>query len=115
MSTAKKELGFSATASIARLRQVAAEAGDALLNEGYVQPDHELLDLSAEALHHLTDAQRAWEAQQKLEWYGKPKPEADGIWKERQALLEDWKVEEKRGKAPMLHISKLKATTPAGI
>jgi hypothetical protein len=54
MSSKKKELGFHATASIARLRQIAAEAGDALLTEGYVQ--------RAAALHYLTHAQRTCES-----------------------------------------------------
>ncbi len=58
MSTAKKELGFNPGATIARFRQIAAEAGDALLTEGAVQPDYELLDMCAEALHHLTHARR---------------------------------------------------------
>ena len=115
MATKKKELGFNATASIERLRQVAAEAGDSLLTEGYVQPDHELLDLCAEALHHLTHAQRAWEARRKLEWYGKPKEEADRLHAKDQALYEDWQAEDKKGKAPLLRISRIKATTPAGI
>jgi hypothetical protein len=62
MSSKKKELGFHATASIARLRQIAAEAGDALLTEGYVQPDYVLLDMCAAALHYLTHAQRTCES-----------------------------------------------------
>jgi hypothetical protein len=39
-------------ATIDRLRTIAAEARNALLTEGPVQPDHQLLDLCAEALHH---------------------------------------------------------------
>ena len=115
MATKKKELGFNATASIERLRQVVAEAGDALLTEGYVQPDHELLDLCAEALHHLTHGERAREARQKLEWYGKPKEEADRILAEDQALYDEWQDEEKKGKGALLRIFRIKATTPASI
>jgi hypothetical protein len=68
MSASKKELGFNATATIMRFRQIAAEAGDALLTEGDVQPDHELLDMCADALHHLTHARRAMDARDFCNW-----------------------------------------------
>lgn len=49
------------TAAIERLRTLAAEAQDhVLLADGPPNPDHKLLDLCAEALHHLVTAERAW-------------------------------------------------------
>jgi hypothetical protein len=44
-------LGQALPAAITRLQEIAALAGDALLTEGPVHPDHELLGLCAEALH----------------------------------------------------------------
>ena len=116
MSSAKKELGFNATASIARLRQICAEASDALLTEGYVQPDHELLDLCAMALHHLTHAQQALEARRRVDWCDHPDPQRqEASRKEDRVLFETWKAAEARGRAPLYWIAKKKATTPAGI
>jgi hypothetical protein len=37
LNAAKKELGFNPATTLARFPQMAAEAGDALLTEGYVQ------------------------------------------------------------------------------
>jgi hypothetical protein len=44
-------LGDDLQPTIQRLREIAAQAGDALLTEGVVHPDHALLDLCAETLH----------------------------------------------------------------
>ena len=38
--------------TVDRLREIATQSTDALLTEGPVHPDHKLLDLCAEALHH---------------------------------------------------------------
>src|ERR1700761_4291337 len=99
MSAAKKEkqLGFNATSTIMRFRQIAAEAGDALLTEGHVQPDHELLEMCAEALHHLTHAQRAMEARDFGNW---PPRDTDPVGheaarKKDRALLAEFHEEEK--------------------
>jgi len=40
------------SATIARLRALAAQSGDAMITEGHVETDHELLDLCAAALQH---------------------------------------------------------------
>jgi hypothetical protein len=44
--------GAEMSSTIDRLKAIADQAGDALLTEGPVHPDHQLLDLCAEALHH---------------------------------------------------------------
>ena len=117
MSTTKKELGFNPGATIARFRQIAAEAGDALLTEGAVQPDHELLDMCAEALHHLTHARRAYEAR---DFGNRPSYETDpagyaAARKADEALMAEFYAGEKAGKNLLYWISRKRATTPAGI
>jgi hypothetical protein len=49
--------------AIARLKEIVAQSGDALLTEGPVHPDYELLDLCATVLHHLSHAQKALDDQ----------------------------------------------------
>ena len=111
------ELGFNATATIMRFRQIAAEAGDALLTEGDVQPDHELLDMCADALHHLTHARRAMDARDFCNW---PMRDKDPVGyaaarKTDEALMAEFCAGEKEGKNPLYWIAKKKAMTPAGI
>jgi hypothetical protein len=51
--------------TIDRLKAIADQAGHALLTEGPVHPDHQLLDLCAEALHYrrlYDEAHAAWRA-----------------------------------------------------
>jgi hypothetical protein len=53
--------GVEMSSTIDRLKAMADESANALLTEGPVHPDHQLLDLCAEALHHrrLHDEARA--------------------------------------------------------
>jgi hypothetical protein len=48
-------------ASIARMREIAKEAGYALLTEGPVHPDHELLDLCADIASARCADEMAWD------------------------------------------------------
>jgi hypothetical protein len=54
--------------AMARLREIVTQSQDALLTEGDVHPDHELLDLCATALHHLRHVQRALDKRNTDEW-----------------------------------------------
>jgi hypothetical protein len=100
--------------AINRLRAIAADAGDALLTEGPVQPDHKLLDLCAEALHVLVHAERAWVARPK--WVGESdQKKRDAMLTLDKELMEAWETGNKAAKPKMVAIAKIKATTPAGI
>jgi hypothetical protein len=113
MNTTKRQLPDMLPA-IARFRDIAAQSGDALLTEGAVSPDHKLLDLCATALHHLVAAERARDARDK--WWISLEGQA-----RKDALAEDGRLiaemlERSRQAKPYLpNITKLKATTAAGI
>jgi hypothetical protein len=101
--------------AVARLREIVTQSQDALLTEGEVHPDHELLDLCATALHHLRHAQRAWDERNTAEWLrleGAPLAAAlarDG------KLMAAWYEGNRNAKPSLLRISKMKARTAAGI
>ena len=50
-------LGDALQPTIARLKEIAAQSGDALLGDGDVHPDHQLLDLCGDALHLLKQSE----------------------------------------------------------
>jgi hypothetical protein len=100
--------------AVARLKAIAMQSADALLTEGPVHPDHELLDLRANALHHLVHAQKAWDA--RPEFWGLPtEAEQQAAFAESNRLPNERDAIEAVSKPYLLSISKLKARTAAGI
>jgi hypothetical protein len=101
--------------AITLFRQIAAQSGDAMLTEGPVNPDHQLLDLCAEALHHLTAAEQAYAARRIGEWSQLEGDAQKARLKRDAELLKEWYDRNDRGKPAMARIAKMKATTAAGI
>ncbi len=99
-----------------RFRQIAAEARDhLLLADGPPHPDADLLDLCAEALHHLARAQKAFDARRISNWCyleGDARKAAEA---EYDRLLPVAQEGERAGKPALVRIAKMKATTAAGI
>jgi hypothetical protein len=115
-------LGPDLGPAIDRLRDIAARSRDTLLlAEGPLQPDWELLDLCAEALHLLTAAESVYAARQFFhlptgwERFGAPRPWTDA---ERQAdaeaMAEHFRLT-RRAVLLMRRIKKISATSPAAI
>ena len=102
--------------AMARFRQLAAEARDhLLLADGPPHPDADLLDLCAEALHHLSHAEKARAARRLNNWpslEGEARKVAQAEW---ERLYGVYREGESAGKAPLFRITKMKATTAAGI
>jgi hypothetical protein len=73
--------------------------------------------MCAEALHHLTHAQRAYEARNKVDWadWSSNPTKHAAARKEDDALLQSYYADEKAAKAQLYWIAKIKATTAAGI
>jgi hypothetical protein len=101
--------------AITLFRQIAAQSGAALLTEGDVHPDHKLLDLCAAALHYLVHAQKALDGRRSLAWYGLQGEEQKAAFAQDQRLHAEWQECERLGKPYLPGITKLKATTAAGI
>jgi hypothetical protein len=101
--------------AVARLKEIATQSLDALLTEGTVNPDHELLDLCADALHYLGHAEKTRGTRRQLEWINLEGEERKATHARDKQLYAEWQEFEGRGKLPLLAISKLKATTAAGI
>jgi hypothetical protein len=104
LTSGKTALSISAT--IDRLKQIVAEAGDhLLLGDGPPQPDHELLDICADLLHmqkHAAAARKIWFDDRS----GNPKAPAARA----EADILDGQIASLVSKA-----RKLKATTAAGV
>jgi hypothetical protein len=102
---------------IARLREITAEsANNQLLGEGPPHPEAALLDLCAEALHLLTQAEKALAACQralKASVASGVRPQA-AYYSERD-LLEEYTHGISKAKPILRRIAKLHATTPVGI
>lgn len=110
--------GDAVPAAIALFRTIAASSGDALATEGPVHADHRLLGLCADALHHLTLAE-AIVAEHRREmdtlWCGWSEAEKDA-WRARCSALTEAAKRHNRAAAPLLRaITRIRATTPAGI
>jgi hypothetical protein len=101
--------------AITLFRQIAAQTGDALLTEGPVNPDHQLLDLCASALHHLVAAQRAYDARRVGEWSQLEGDAQEARRKLDAELLKEWYDRNAGAKPAMARITKMKASTAAGI
>jgi hypothetical protein len=101
--------------AVARLKEIAAQSGDALLTEGDVHPDHVLLDLCADALHYLKHAQRAWEERNTDEWLHLEGEQLDAAVARDRQCLAAWYEGNGVAKPRLARIAKLRARTPAGI
>lgn len=110
--------GDAVPAAIALFRTIAASAGDALATEGPVHPDHQLLGLCADALHHLALAEAAMAGHRRemdlLRWdWSEAEKDA---WRVRSSALTETAARHNRAAAPLLRkIARIGATTPAGI
>lgn len=102
-------------ATIGRLRAIVAQAGDALVTEGPVHPDHQLLDLCATALHYLAPAQKSQDARDKKEWMSQHGAAREAAYRADQRLYDAFVEGERLGKPPLFKITRLKATTAAGV
>jgi hypothetical protein len=107
--------GAALEVTVDRLKAIAAQAADAMLTEGPVHPDHELLDVCAEALRHRRLSAELRKARDALPApYGNPPatPEQNRLRQEIGA-----KGDAARDRVVQLsrRAAKLRATTPAGI
>src|SRR5436190_19767721 len=98
---------------IARLREIVAEASNALLlAEGSVNPDAALFDLCAEALHLLRQAAKIGAEVSALRdlqrWDDARREEHERLYEDRERFI-------KRAKPLLAKIRKLRATTGGGI
>jgi hypothetical protein len=124
MSTTSRPLlsGQSAVAlstTIDRLKQIAAEAGDRLyLSDGPVQPDHELLGLTSEALRLLKRAGDMRASEQKAR-ASAPRYKNGGLTEAARAesdkLITEIHAAEEAARKSLRRAGKIKAVTPAGI
>ena len=104
--------------AIARFRELAADSGDRLLlGDGPPNPDARLLDLCAEALHHLRSAEKAYASRTWPRSCGHERSPQE----EREARREDEQLMHlyndgiARAKPPLVLIAKEKAATAAGV
>jgi hypothetical protein len=92
----------------ARMKQIAAASGDHLfLSDGPVNPDWELLDLCADALHYAKARERAWDVRRNTphDWSATgPDPMAEEIKRIGREVTNR-----------LRRVGKIRATTPAGI
>jgi hypothetical protein len=111
----RDQFGDRFSPAIDQLRVIAAQAGDALLTEGPVHPDHELLGVCAECLHHRRLYAEAEKARRALPYpYGNPPATAEQN-RQRQELNDQSGVARDRAIQLSRRAVKLKAITPAGI
>ena len=103
------------TAAIAQLKHIAMTSADNALTEGPVNPDRQLLDLCADALHSLVHAERAFRAGVEAIHSARDSK----AYENRREVWETLSAEARSGvqnaKSAMSRIRKLKATTAAGI
>ncbi len=108
-------LGDALSPTIARLRDMAAQSYDTLLlAEGPPEPDCALLDLCAETLHAIKLASAANDAIAATS----PPPDrgyTDDDRARRFELVAEWKALDNNATKLLRRVSKLKATTAAGI
>jgi hypothetical protein len=107
-------LGDALGATIDRLRAIAAEAGQNLLSDGPVQPDHVLLEMCGDALHLIREARRQYESKETL------RPPLGHNWtdadRQRHQELHDVAyATERQAVTLMRRAKKIKATTAAGV
>jgi hypothetical protein len=100
--------------TIDRLRAIAAEAGHAMLTDGPVHADHELLELCGDALHLIRKARRQYESREAL------RPPLGHNWAEadRQRHKELYDVAyatERRAVTLLRRAKKIRATSAAGV
>jgi hypothetical protein len=105
LTSGKTAVALSAT--VDRLKQIVAEAGDhLLLGDGPVNPDHALLELCADALHWLKQEKAEQTFREVTAW------SPQGAW---QQSLRDEEVYRKAAQRYLRKAAKISAKTPAGI
>ncbi|MDA8249548.1 MAG: hypothetical protein M0Z28_10245 [Rhodospirillales bacterium] len=108
-------LGDALAPAIARLRQIAAEAGNhLLLGDGPPHPDAALLDLCGEALHHLRAAETAYQARP---WHTRrlEEPWTDADRRRDKDLMAEYGRHNGQAAKLLRRAKKLRAVTAAGI
>jgi len=118
MSASTKQNRPDFSPAIALFRDIAAQSADAMLTEGPVNPDHRLLDLCAEALHHCTA--EAQIGAKRRQFYGRDymtltEAERHAALLADKVDLADWQEHQRLAKPSLVTLAKLKAATPAGI
>lgn len=101
--------------TIAQLRSIASQSALALVTEGPVQPDHQLLDLCAEALGLLTRAEKLRRDHRVMLQEAVRMGRNDATWARLQTLLSGASGFEKTARPPLCRIARTRATTAAGI
>ena len=100
-------------ATIARLRVIAAQAGDALLTEGPVTPDRVLLDTCADALHLFKHAQML--SEQRAGFFCRTSRPTEAERAAHDAIFKQERELSRRAGGMLVGIKKMRAQTPAGI
>jgi hypothetical protein len=108
-------LGDALQPTIDRMKAIAAQSSDALLTEGPVHPDHQLLDACSEAMHLFKQAKAA-----RTERHAASLEQADRRVSAEElrldkALFARWQDLDAQGAAVLRRAKKLRAVTPAGI
>jgi hypothetical protein len=111
--SAASETVIDFPATIARLRSLAAQAGDALLTEGPVTPDRVLLDTCADALHLFKHAQMLGE--QRSGFFNRITRPTEAERATHDALFAQEREATRRAGGMLVGIKKIRAQTPAGI
>ena len=101
--------------AVARMRALAEQAGEALLTEGPVHPDHQLLAGCAEVLPLLVQAERARRARSKSRWYHLEGEALRAAHVEDECLARVHIQADDHATPKLRRLTKLRATTPAGI
>jgi hypothetical protein len=102
--------------AIDRLKAIVAESGDRLLlADGPPNPDAELLDLCAEALHHLKAAEKAYN-ERPIHQVTVNTPQWPPEVRQRdEELMAEFYQHAGQARSRMVRAKKLRATTAAGI
>jgi hypothetical protein len=106
-------LGAELQPTIARLKEIAAQSGNALLGDGDVHPDHQLLDLCGDALYLLKQsegiaARRCAMHQVDVRW-------TDAVRTRYRELSDDERAMCKQAVLLLRRAKKIRASTAAGV
>ena len=98
--------------AVSRLKAVAASAGDAMLTEGRVHPDHELLGMCGEALHLLRHARDALAEERRIDFSRDVSEEKH---RRSSELFSTMRTANAKAVQILRRASKMRASTAAGI